>query len=74
MLAIIAAVFLVLCLLGLTAFHVTTGLIHFPPSTFVCPYQGDAHEEYAKAQEELAESVSQAKRRAEIQTWELIRN
>jgi hypothetical protein len=29
---------------------------------------------YTKAQEELAETVSHANRRAEIQAWELIRN
>jgi hypothetical protein len=31
-------------------------------------------EDYARAQEELAASVSQANRRAEMQAWELIRN
>jgi hypothetical protein len=31
-------------------------------------------EDYARAQEELAESVSYANRRAEVAAWELIRN
>jgi hypothetical protein len=31
-------------------------------------------ERYAKAQEELAETVSHANRRAEIQAWKLIQN